>query len=111
MLFSAPAKGPVIISITPNSTTLKVTWNELSVDDSNGRITKYEVCYQLGSSVLNCNGEKEVLTGTNLKTMTKLTKLVPNKTYEVAVRAFTYIGPGPLGDSMSETTLKSGESI
>lgn len=61
-------------------------------------------------SVPNC-GPKEEVTGANLKRMIELMGLVPNTRYTVAVRAFTDAGPGPLGDSMSRMTLKSGESL
>ena len=43
VVIPVPAKGPNITSIVPTATSLKVTWNVLSANDSNGEITKYEV--------------------------------------------------------------------
>ena len=103
--FLGPSKGPIITNITPSSNTLKVTWGKLTEDDSNGAITKYEVCYQLGSSVSDCTNSKEVNGVDN--TTTHLTGLEPATMYTVAVRAFTAVGSGPLGKRLSTTTLES----
>jgi hypothetical protein len=86
---------------------LEVTWNKLSVDDSNGVITKYEVCYALGSVVPNCSKSKMV-TGVD-NTTTEITGLTPVTLYTVAVRASTKEGYGPLGERMGVTTNESGE--
>ena len=100
-----PAKGPDI-AITATSTTFKITWTKLSEDDSKGVIINYEVCYQLGSSVSDdcCQG-KNVSDVDNAE----LTGLKPAKTYTVAVRAYTSVGPGPYGASKTVTTKESGE--
>ena len=95
-----------MINIIPSASQLKVSWGKLSADDTNGAITKYQVCYQRGSSVSNCTNSKEV-TGVD-NTMTDLTGLQPATMYAVAVRAFTAIGPGPLGSTMSSKTSESG---
>ncbi len=86
---------------------LQVSWSKLSVDDSNGVIIRYEVCYQRGSTVSDCTNSKEV-TGVN-NTMTELTGLIPATMYSVAVRAFTAAGDGQLGNSKSNTTLENSE--
>ena len=44
-------------------------------------------------------------------TMVDLTGLEPATMYTVAVRAFTAIGHGPLGDRMTATTDESGKFI
>ena len=104
-----PAKGPTITSITLTARSLKVTWNKLSSDDSNGEIAKYEVFYQLGSTV-STSSAKRTLTGVE-NTTVELTGLKPATMYTVAVRAFTKIGPGPLGDAMSQTTSESSKYV
>lgn len=45
------------------------------------------------------------------QTMTNLTGLDPATNYTIGVRAFTGVGPGPLGDRMSKMTLESGEIL
>ena len=77
------------------------------MDDSNGVITKYEVCYALGSAVSDCSTRKMVTGVAN--TTTDITGLTPVTLYTVAVRASTKIGYGPLGERMSVTTNESGE--
>jgi hypothetical protein len=104
-----PAEGPDITSVTPTATTLKLTWNKLNNDDSNGEITKYQVFYQLGSTVSTSSANKTV-TGVD-NTMVDLTGLKPATMYTVAVRAFTKIGPGPLGDPKNQMTNESCEFI
>ena len=99
-----PAKGPTIRQINSNSTTFGVTWTKLSVNDSNGVIINYEVCYQIGSIVSdNCSLRINVSDVDNAR----LTKLKPAETYTVAVRAYTKVGPGPLGASKSKTAKES----
>ena len=67
-------------------------------------IVNYEVCYQLSSSVSDdCSQAKNVSDVDNAE----LTGLKPAKTYTVAVKAYTKVGPGPLGTSKSETTNES----
>ena len=41
-------------------------------------------------------------------TMTDLTGLEPETIYTIAVRAFTAVGPGPLGTRISIKTLEAG---
>ena len=109
LLVLEPVKGPSITTITATATSLRVTWNALSRDDANGEITKYEVFYQLGSSVSNTSTKKTVIGGDTL--MVNLTGLKPASQYTVAVQAFTNIGGGPLGDPNSKITSESGEFI
>ena len=90
-----------------SSSILRVNWTKLSDDDSNGVITKYEVCYRRGSTVSDCTTSEEVMGVDN--TTTYLTGLEPATMYTVAVRAFTAIGGGSLGDSKSATTNEDSE--
>ena len=104
--FLVPARGPTISQITSTSDTFKVTWTKLNDSDSNGVIINYEVCYQLGSVV-----SKDCPQSINVSDVdnAELTGLKPAKMYTVAVRAYTAVGPGPLGASRSEITKDSGE--
>ncbi len=90
-----------------SSTVLRVTWSKLSSNYSNGVITKYDVCYQRGSTVPRCTTRKEVTDVNNR--MTYLTGLEPATMYTVAVRAFTAVGAGPLGNTESKITPEDSE--
>ena len=81
----------------------------MNPDDSNGEIIKYELCYQSGSNVSDCSTSKTATGADN--TTVNLTGLEPATNYTVAVKAFTAVGPGPLGDKMTATTNESGEFI
>jgi hypothetical protein len=91
----------------PSARKIQVTWNLLSVDDSNGEIIRYEVCYAPGSAVFDCSTSKMVNGVEN--TTTNITGLTPVTLYTVAVRASTRVGYGNLGERMSITTNESGE--
>ncbi len=83
------------------STALRVTWSKLSAADSNGVITKYDVCYRRrGSTLSRCTNRRQVTDVRNR--MIDLTGLKPATMYTVAVRAFTAVGVGPLGESKSK---------
>jgi hypothetical protein len=77
------------------------------MDESNGVIIKYEVCYELGSAGPNCSMRKMVSGVDNTKTV--ITGLTPATQYTVAVRASTKAGNGPLGKRVTVTTDESGE--
>ena len=108
LFITVPSKGPNISHIETSSHEFKVTWNKLSDDQSNGKIIKYQVCYQEGSNVAppNCSTHKNE-TGTN-NTMTNLTELDAATTYSVAVRAVNKVGEGPFGNTFTARTNESG---
>ena len=107
--FLAPEKGPTIKSITPlNSTALKVTWEKLSLNDSNGIVTNYTVCYQLASSEKVSCANNIIVTGEDATTA-NLIELNEATVYDVAVKAATVEGLGPLGPKMNGETLEAGK--
>ena len=108
--FSVPSKGPDITSVhVINSTALKVTWGKLSLNYSNGDITKYEVCYdeKIFSSPV-CPFKKEVK---STDTMIVLTGLNEATTHYIRVRAANKLGFGELGITKSNTTLEDSKYI
>lgn len=106
---SEPAIGPTITSAFLRTTILQleITWEKLSLDESNGLITKYEVCYQPRPAIANCSTSRQISGVEN--TRANLTGLKLGTTYTVAIRAFTVVGPGPLGVSKRATTVEGGE--
>ena len=69
-------------------------------------IINYEVCYQLGSSVSDDCSQDMKFNVPDVSN-TEITELKPARTYTVAVRAYTKVGPGPIGTKKSETTDES----
>ena len=103
----APARGPKITSITAgNSTSLNVTWKQLNADDANGIIRQYIVCYKVNDSSGDiCSSSKTVDDGLN----TVLSGLNKYTVYEVAVKAATAEGSGPVGESMINRTQEDSK--
>ena len=81
----------------------------MQADVTNGVVIKYEVCYQRGSSVSDCSTSKMIIDSDD--TMTDVTGLKPATLYTVAVRAYTAVGPGPLGERKNTTTADTREYI
>ena len=107
--FSVPSKGPNITSVhVINSTALKVTWGKLSLNYSNGDITKYEVCYDDKTFSTGCPLNKEVK---STDTMIVLTGLNEATTHYIRVRAANKLGFGELGITKSNTTLEDSKYI
>ena len=69
-------------------------------------ILNYEVCYQLGSTISH-DCSQDMKFNVSDVTNTEITGLKPARTYTVSVRAYTKVGPGPLGTNKSETTNES----
>ena len=99
----APRIGPNLTSLTPiNSTALNATWEALSLDDANGVIVNYTVCYTTNGNELNsCSTSRTTNNSTLSYTLTGLNEAT---TYVVAVKASTKIGDGPLGKNLTNKT-------
>ena len=88
-----------------SSTEILVTWERVLPIDENGEIILYEVEFvPLGTF------DMEISTNTS-NTMSlniTLTDLEADVEYNISVRAFTSVGPGPYSDGMVERTLEDG---
>ena len=108
LFITVPSKGPNISHVETSSDKLEVTWNILSDDEANGKIIKYQVCYQEGSNAAppTCSSHNNETGADN--TMTNLTGLDAATTYSVAVRAVNEVGEGPFGNTFTARTNESG---
>ena len=88
---------------------MKITWERLSVDDANGVITKYEVCYKASdtSTDIDCTLKKSVDDGNTRQVV--LGGLNEATTYNVAVQAATSQGFGDRGTTMTQKTLEASK--
>ena len=88
---------------------MKVSWETLSNDDANGVITKYEVCYKASdvTTDIDCSLKKEINDG-NTREVT-LDRLNEATSYNVAVKAATAEGFGPLGAVSTEKTSEASK--
>ena len=90
-----PSRGPEgLSSVELNSTTNNITWIGLPKEVANGIITTYQVKV---FSKENCTVDQSAVyvTFNTTATTVLLTGLSLCEKYEVSVRGFTLVGPGP----------------
>ena len=86
---------------------LDLSWSPPDVEERNGLITNYSVCFQDGTAAENCSGKGTTITSTTT-TSIKLEDLQKAEIYYVWVRAHTKIGPGPYSKK-KQTITGTGE--
>ncbi len=94
-----------MIASVLSSTEIQVNWTEIPEMDQNGIITEYEVMYE---PLMTFGG---VLTTTTVNTTNMsvtLTGLQEYVDYNISVRAYTNIGPGPYSVEIVRRTLEDG---
>ena len=88
-----------------SSTVIEVSWEEVPAIHENGDITFYEVRY---TPLMDFEGQLSTnLTNTTILNIT-LTGLEEYVDYNISVRAYTAIGPGPYSDPITRRTLQAG---
>ena len=99
-----PAASPENVQATViSSTTIMVTWEDVAAIDQNG-IINYEVQFvplQLTDELMT-----DIISTTDLSV--NITGLEEYVEYNISVRAYTSVGPGPYSDPVSERTLEDG---
>ncbi len=82
-------------------------WELLNNDDANGTITMYEVCYKASDTPtdITCDSNESVNNDTREVVLNSLNEAT---TYNVAVKAETSQGFGPLGSIKTNKTLEAG---
>ena len=81
-----------------------VTWDEIPGLDQNGIITDYEV--QIEPLDFPADIFVDLLNTTSLSIV--VTGLEEYVFYNISVRAYTSVGPGPYSDPVTERTLEDG---
>ena len=94
-----------VTAIDISSTEVEVSWEKVPAIDENGIITVYEVQYE----PLQTFGDQISTNTTNTTYLNKtLTGLQEYVEYNISVRAYTSVGPGPYSDPVIERTLEDG---
>ena len=105
--FTVPDASPQNVTVMIlSSTEIQVSWEEVPAIDQNGIIIMYEVQYE----PLETFGD-QLSTNTTNTTMltTTLTDLEEYVEYNITVRAYTSVGPGPYSDPpITERTAEDG---
>ena len=103
-LFPAPSDYPQNLnSVTVSSTEIAVSWNEVPEIGRNGIIIQYEVQYE-PLMVFS-----DALTTNTSNTSALLRDLLEYIEYNITVRAYTSIGPGPLSPGVTNRTFEDGK--
>ena len=98
-MFVAPSGPPRDVVIIPRGkNTIRVSWSIPSAEDSNGKITKYEVV------LYKPNGAKETYVNGEKTLSVDISSLETNQQYYVGVRAYTKVGPGPYSSNLTYST-------
>ncbi len=100
IIFAVPSSSPSNVSATAvSSTVISVMWQEVAAIDKNGNITQYELMYNGEFDTMNqsdiTDGNTQVLNITGLDEFAD---------YNISVRAYTSVGPGPYSPIALETT-------
>lgn len=89
-----------------SSTQLLIEWGEVPSIDQNGVITQYQVLYEpLNTYRGLINNDSVLVNGLS----TVLIELEEDTAYNVSVRAYTSVGPGPYSEPVSNSTLMDGK--
>ena len=107
-VLTEPATPPQNVRVSSvSSTEIMVNWEEVPAIDENGIIINYEVQFEPLEFT-------ETLTTSSVNT-TSLTVVINGLQeyveYNISVRAFTIIGPGPYSDPVTERTLEDRKLI
>ena len=93
--------------MAPSSTEIMVTWEEVLAIDENGIIIIYEVQFEPLEFT-------ETLT-TRFVNITDLTVVLSSLQeyveYNISVRAYTSVGPGPYSDPVTQRTLEDRKLV
>ena len=108
-LFTVPSGSPTITeAMVISPTEIEMSWNEVIPIDQNGIIIMYEVDYQ-PAQVFNEPMTVDVMNTTN--TTILLTNLQESVQYNITVRAYTRIGPGPFSSHVLSFTQEARKFI
>ncbi len=88
-----------------SSTEIQVNWTEVAEIDQNGIITEYEVMYE----PLMTFGVLNITTIRTMNLFTVLYGLEEYVEYNISVRAYTRVGPGPYSVGTIKITFEDGE--
>ena len=90
-----------------SSTEIQVNWTEVLEIDQNGIITEYEVMYEPLMTFGVLSSESVVVDSTNFSvTLMDLEEYVE---YNISVRAYTSVGPGPYSVGIVRRTFQDGK--
>ena len=91
---------------TISSTEILVSWDEVPTIDQNGVIILYEVQYE---PLMTFGGALVTMTMNTSYTSIVLGELQEYVEYNITVRAYTSVGPGPFSPSVDNRAFEDGK--
>lgn len=88
-----------------SSMAISVTWDEILPINQNGIITEYEVLYE---PLETFSGLLSPLAVNTTEFIIDFMDLMPFVKYNISVRAYTSVGPGPYSEPITNRTLEEG---
>ena len=105
--FPAPSGYPRNVEpATISSTEILVSWDEVPAIDQNGIIILYEVQYE---PLMTFGGQLMTMTMNTSNTSIVLGGLQEYVGYNITVRAYTSVGPGPFSPGVDNRTFEDGK--
>ena len=105
-LYSEPASPPENVQTTVlSSTAIMVTWEEVPAIEENGIIINYEVEFE----PLEFTNTLMINTTNGTSFLTVITGLQEFVAYNISVRAYTSVGPGPFSVAVTNRTFEEGK--
>ena len=102
----APSSYPQgLTAITISSTDILVSWDEIPAIDRNGIILRYEVQYE---PLMTFGGQLMTMVMNTSNTSIVLGGLQEYVEYNITVRAYTSVGPGPFSPAVNNRTAEDG---
>jgi len=109
LLLLAPRGFPEnlqIIPNLPNARSLQVSWDEIERSLRNGIIINYEIRYEPLEDYGGVIGADMV---PSVERVIVLENLEENTEYNISVRGYTVVGPGPFTSGITVRTSEGGE--
>jgi hypothetical protein len=105
-LSTVPSGSPENVeTVVLSSIAISVTWEEVLPIDQNGIIIEYEVLYK---PLETFDGLLSPLSMNTTNLIVNFMDLVPFVGYNISVRAYTSVGPGPYSEAIANRTLEEG---
>ena len=105
LLNIGPASPPQNVrTTTVSSTAIDVTWDEVPAIDENGIIINYEVQVE----PLDFDNILTIISINTTNLSASATGLQEFVEYNISVRAYTSVGPGPFSPPVTERTFQDG---
>ena len=100
-----PEVAPTIVSTIAAQQSIVVSWMMLDCQYHHGHITVYEVCYNSSYFVNN----RMLNTSSGDETTLQLNGLEEFVNFNIEVRAYTAVGPGPYSSPIEVMTLQDSK--